>query len=208
MPIEDLVKVFHTFVQINYEKGHDKLFYNMVNQIRAGVYQVPAESFTLTLVDLIEAQIIDVAQKFLPIIENLKDTDQLHNTFCTSEDKIRLIWSLLVLEKGHQLLTPSIVTTMLSPILIESLDPLHLKLFLQLLNLVLAVPHLEGSLDHQKIYENSSNLSIPIKQEILSQDPSSKTPLEIRQKIKEVIDPIFSEFSKKKIGKRGRFKQF
>jgi hypothetical protein len=136
--------VFKTYTFINYAKGHTKLFYNIINQIRGAIYQVPAEQFSETLLCLVESHITDIALKFMPIVEKVSENGTLLDTFKTDQDRIRLLWSLLLLEKAPEIISSSDLEQMINPIEMKNLDAYHFRLLVQILNLSLAEPKFQN----------------------------------------------------------------
>lgn len=193
LPVEELCQVFNTFINLNYSKGHSKLFYHMVNQLRGSVFQIPAEHFTMTMFSLLEAQITDVGMKFKPIIEKLSESGQVFQTFPNKQDQIRLLWSLLVLEQAQSTLKPDDITQILSNIEMSKLDPMHFKLLIQTLNLSLAVPEYQTLINYEFFYNQLGTLSDEFKQEILNHDFSAKTSDEIRVEIKQDLDALLND---------------
>lgn len=209
LPIEHLVTVFNTYVQINFVKGHSKLFYNMINQIRGAIYQIPAEQFSNTMLHLVEAQIIDVAMKFIPIVEKVKENGQLLDVFKTPEDRIRLLWSLVVLEKAENLLSREDINHMLNDIDVKQLDSMHFKLLMQVLNLSLPVESIASAIDYESFYTQLSQISDEFRQEVVNNDLSSRTSDELRLKIREELESMLiskpEPASKPRRHRRGKF---
>ena len=197
LPADELANVFIILVTQNFTKGNSKLFYNIINQIRGWVYQIPENLFSMTLFCLIEAQFNDVAIKFLPIIEKLKETDQLLKVFKSNEDRIRLLWSVWIIEK-HHILTPNDIKQIVNNIELETLDPLHFRLYIQALNLILPVESFVREVDLDSIYQKIGRLSSDFKQELINSDLSVKTSDQLRAEIREDLDALLNDELKSK----------
>jgi len=203
LPTEELAKVFNTFTNINYSKGYSKLFYNMINQIRSGIYRMPTPLFASTLFSLLESQITDVAIKFLPIIEKVKENGELLTVFATNEDRIKLIWSLLILGKTESLISSDDLIQMLDKVNMHNLDPQHFRIFVQLLNLSLAIPSFQQSIDYEKFYSQISSLPSSTIEEIINSDPTSLTSEEDREQVLEQVQEVAAEVIPQRGNKRG-----
>ena len=197
LSVPDLLSVFKTYISLNYAKGHSTLFYNMINQIRGAVYQVPAEQFSETMVYLIEAHINDIAEKFIPIIESVCEKGLLMNTFKTDSDRVRLLWALSVLNKVNEVISPKEMEEMINSINLLNLDAFHYRIFIQLLNMSISIEEYDNIIDYDKFYDQLSGASEEFKQEILNNDLASKTKDEIRVKVREEVDHILHKVIQK-----------
>lgn len=194
-----------TYTFINYSKGHTKFFYNIINQIRGAIYQVPSEQFSETLLCLVESHITDVAVKFMPIVEKVSENGILLETFKTDQDRIRLLWSLLLLEKANEIISSENIKEMINSIQIKNLDAYHFRLFIQILNLSLAEPKFQNSIDYDKFYSDLEGLPEEFKQEIVNSDTASKTQDDVRIRIRNEVDEVLNHQIKKAVRKRGKF---
>ena len=197
LPVEDLLHVFKTYISLNYTAGHSTLFYNIINQIRGHIYQVPAEQFTETMAYLLEAHIDDVAAKFVPILEKLVENDQLLDVFKTDSDRTRLLWSLLLLDKTEDIISVKNMKEIVNNIKLVNLDPFHYKIFIQVLNLTLGIEKYGQAINYDQFYGELQTIGEDFKQEILYHDLSSNTSEEIRLKVKNQIEKTLNTKVKK-----------
>ncbi|CAI2385882.1 unnamed protein product [Moneuplotes crassus] len=188
--ITEILSVFKTYVSVNYMKGGSEIFYMMLNQIRNGINQVPAEKFTETMTYLVEAHVMDIAEKFVPILKQVRDSNQLLDIFRTDDDRIRLLWALFVLDKTEKLVSVENIKEMVNGVQLQELDAFHLKIFLQVLQLTLFNEGYSNVIDYNDYYEQLNNLDDGYKEYILTNDLASKTKNDIRLKAKSKLEEI------------------
>ena len=193
LPFNELLEVFSTYTIIDRTVGHSKLFYNMVNQIRGSVYKIPAEHFTMTLFWLMESQIFDVADKFIPIVQKLAENNQIMHVFKTKKDCIRLLWCLATLEELENIIQIDELHSMIDDIEVSELDPLHFKLFIQFLNISGSFETIWNSIDYDKYYEQIQNLDQDFVKEIVNNDPSTQTSQKVREKIRAYFESYLKD---------------
>jgi hypothetical protein len=103
----------------------------MIGRIRHSIYDIPKDHFTLTLCNLLEYQQPEIAGKFVFIIQEVSKQGKLLQEFTDVQDKIRLFWSLMQLEKACE--DPNIVNeenlAFLAEVKPSELDPRHYMLF-------------------------------------------------------------------------------